>query len=56
MAPTDLENLLDMGFEKSKAELALKKSGNCRSNKSVLALLSNTVLTVGCSGPGCGLA
>ena len=30
MAPTDLENLLDMGFEKPKAELALKKSGNCK--------------------------
>lgn len=30
MAPTDLENLLDMGFEKAKAELALKKSGNRR--------------------------
>ena len=28
MAPSDMENLLDMGFEKTKAELALKKSGN----------------------------
>ena len=56
MAPTDLENLLDMGFEKSKAELALKKSGNCKSNKLVLALLPNTMLIVGCSGSGCGLA
>lgn len=46
MASTDLENLLDMGFEKSKAELALKKSGNCKSNESVLTLLSNTMLIV----------
>lgn len=30
MAPTDLENLVDMGFEKPKAEMALKKSGNCK--------------------------
>ena len=28
MAPSDLENLLDMGFDKPKAELAMKKSGN----------------------------
>lgn len=30
MASTDLENLLAMGFEQAKAELALKKSGNCK--------------------------
>ena len=29
MAPTDLEQLLAMGFLQDKAELALKKSGNC---------------------------
>lgn len=27
---TDLEQLLDMGFEKARAELAVKKSGGCR--------------------------
>ena len=56
MAPTDLANLLDMGFEKSKAELALKNSGNCKSNKSAPTLLWNTMLIVDCSGSGCGLA
>ena len=29
MAPTDLEALLDMGFEKERAELAVKKTGGC---------------------------
>lgn len=27
--PSDLEQLLDMGFEKDRAELAVKKSGGC---------------------------
>ena len=30
MAPTDFENLVDMGFEEDKAKLALKNSGNRR--------------------------
>lgn len=29
MAPTDLEQLLAMGFSQDKAEMALQKSGNC---------------------------
>lgn len=28
MATTDLDQLLEMGFEKERAELALKKTGN----------------------------
>ena len=27
MAPSDLEQLVDMGFEKEKASIAIKKSG-----------------------------
>jgi len=30
MGITDLEQLLEMGFEKERAELALKKTGNCK--------------------------
>lgn len=30
MGQTDLEVLLDMGFEKARAELAVKKTGGCR--------------------------
>ena len=29
--PSDLEQLLDMGFEKERAEIALKKNGGCTS-------------------------
>jgi hypothetical protein len=29
MAATDLEQLLDMGFEKERAELAVKRAGGC---------------------------
>jgi uncharacterized UBP type Zn finger protein len=29
MGATDLEQLVDMGFEKERSELALKKTGNC---------------------------
>jgi len=28
MAPTDLDQLLDMGFEQARAEIAVKKTGN----------------------------
>lgn len=28
--PSDLEQLLDMGFDKERAEIAVKKSGGCR--------------------------
>lgn len=31
MVSTDLDTLLDMGFDKAKAELAVKKSGGCKS-------------------------
>lgn len=27
--PSDLEQLVDMGFDKTRAELAVKKSGGC---------------------------
>jgi hypothetical protein len=27
---TDLETLLDMGFDKARAEIAIKKSGGCK--------------------------
>lgn len=30
MGQTDLEVLLEMGFEKARAELAVKKTGGCR--------------------------
>ena len=30
--PSDLEQLIDMGFEKERAELAVKKSGGCKSD------------------------
>lgn len=30
MAPSDLEQLLDMGFEKERAEIAVKKAGGSR--------------------------
>ena len=53
MAPTDLENLLDMGFEEDKAKLALKKSGNRRSPWSLTPnsqLLTSTDRQ--CSGTG----
>lgn len=29
MTQSDLDQLLDMGFEKARAELAVKKTGNC---------------------------
>jgi UBA/TS-N domain len=29
MASTDLEQLLDMGFEKQRAEMAVKSTGGC---------------------------
>lgn len=29
MVSSDLETLVDMGFDKSRAELAVKKGGNC---------------------------
>lgn len=53
MALTDLENLLDMGFEEDKAKLALKKSGNRRSP---LSFTPNSQLLAStdrqCSGAG----
>jgi hypothetical protein len=30
MAPSDLNMLIDMGFDKERAELAVKKTGNCK--------------------------
>ena len=29
MAPSDMEALLDMGFDKAKAEMAIKRSAGC---------------------------
>jgi len=46
MAQTDLELLLDMGFEKARAELAVKKTGGC-TYLTCLAF-SSTNLRVGC--------
>ena len=31
MASSDLDTLIDMGFEKPRAELAVKKTGGCKS-------------------------
>ena len=31
MASSDLDTLIDMGFEKPRAELAVKKTGGCES-------------------------
>ncbi len=47
MAPSDLNVLLDMGFEKERAELAVKKSGGCKSTGTLLygpAELINTAV------------
>ena len=33
MASSDLSVLLDMGFEKERAELAVKKSGGCKASR-----------------------
>ncbi len=47
MAPSDLNVLLDMGFEKERAELAVKKSGGCESPGTPLygpAELTNTAV------------
>lgn len=29
MSSTDIDNLVDMGFDREKATLAMKKTGNC---------------------------
>ena len=47
MAPTDLEQLLSMGFEQVRAELAVKKTGNRMSSLILLFRCSSTdTLTV----------
>ena len=39
---SDLENLLAMGFEQAKAELALKNSGNCMAHPHLLIWTEST--------------
>jgi hypothetical protein len=36
MAPSDLEQLLEMGFPKERAEIAVKKSGGCKHDLNTL--------------------
>jgi hypothetical protein len=38
MAISDLDQLLDMGFDKERAEIAVKKSGGCKCLLAVNAL------------------
>ena len=45
MAPTDLEQLLEMGFEKERSKIALKKAGGC---ESILNTYSRECLTLTC--------
>ena len=47
MAPTDLENLVDMGFEEDKAKLALKMSGSCRLPLIFAPTISNVSVLIG---------
>ena len=41
MASSDLDTLIDMGFEKPRAELAVKKTGGCKS--SIRFILANSM-------------
>lgn len=49
---SDLDTLLEMGFEKSKAELAVKKSGgcNCAPFRRKVKFTANGGISAGCSG------
>ena len=49
MASSDLEVLVDMGFERERAEMAVKRSGGCRSCRpraSLIILSDECVLTL----------
>lgn len=39
--PSDLQQLVEMGFDKERAELAVKKSGGCRYNLETLLTLAS---------------
>lgn len=45
MGQSDLEVLLDMGFERARAELAVKKTGGCQSTLAADLLLSREANT-----------
>lgn len=36
MAPSDLDQLIEMGFDKERAQIAISKTGGCKSNSTFL--------------------
>ena len=55
MASSDLEVLVDMGFERERAEMAVKRSGGCRLSRlraSPIILPDEHVLMLTCSSAG----
>ena len=52
MASSDLDTLIDMGFEKPRAELAVKKTGGCKSpiRLEILIREANVITSAGSLG------